>query len=108
MKQENIISNLSTITKIPVKLWNEIIKKECLCIGSAISDSISAGEDIAVLNIGIGTLSVELKTKECKFIPSKELKNTIKKSIDSNIDPLEFELEQEIIEKLLKICDEVL
>jgi len=105
--QSNIISDVSSITKIPNKILNEIIYRENLCIGSAIHDAILAGDDAVVLNVGIGTLSVELATKQCKFIPSKELKNTIKKSIDNRIDPLEIELEQAIIDKLLKICDEV-
>lgn len=106
--QSNIISDISTLTKIPNKILNEIINKENLCIGSAIHDAILAKEDIAVLNIGIGTLSVELATKQCKFIPSKELKSVIKRSIEDKIDPVEYELEQAIIDKLLHICDEVI
>jgi len=104
----NIINDMSTLTKIPIKILNEIVAKETLSIGSAIHDALIANESIVVLNIGIGTLSVELDTKQCKFIPSKELKNIIKRSIDLGIDPVEFELEQAIIDKLLVICDEVL
>lgn len=106
--QTNIINDTSTLTKVPLKILNEIIRKESLCIGSAVHDALLTNEEIAILNIGIGTLSIELNTKQCKFLPSKELKNIIKKSIDNKVDPVEFELEQAIIDKLLHICDEVL
>ena len=41
------------------------------------------------------------------IIPSKELKTTIKASLQVKQDPLELELEQALIDKLLAICDEV-
>lgn len=106
--QVNIISDLSTVTKIPIKILTEIFKKMCLCIGSAVNDAVIQKEDAIVVNIGIGTLSIEVSSKLCKFIPSKELKAIIKQSIDDKIDPVEFELEQEVIDKLLSICNEVL
>lgn len=106
--QSNIMNDLSSITKVPKKVLDELVRKENLCIGSAIHDALLNNEDILVVNIGIGTLSVELKTRQSKFIPSKELKSVIKKSIEEKIDPLEFELNQDIAEKLLHISDEVL
>lgn len=106
--QSNITNDLSTISRVPVKILTELNRKECLCIGSAIHDAIIANEDIAVLNIGIGTLSIEISTKQCKFIPSKELRTAIKKSINEKTDPVELEIEKEIVDKLLNICNEVL
>lgn len=106
--QSNIISDLSSLTKIPNKILTELVTKENLCIGSAINDALLNHEEVAVLNIGIGILSVELSSKQCKFIPSKELKSIIKRSIDEKIDPIELALDQAIVDKLLHICDEVL
>ena len=105
--QSNIISDLSSMTKIPNKILNELVDKENLCIGSAINDAIIEGTDVAVLNIGIGTLSIEIATKQCKFVPSRELKSAIKRSIDNKVDPLEKEIEKAIIDKLIKIYSEV-
>lgn len=102
----NIINNLSTLTTVPTKILTKLTEKEILCIGSAVSDAIKNEEDAVVLNIGFGTLSIELKTGLCKFLPSNELKNTIKKCINNKIDPLEENLEQAIIDKLLKIYEE--
>ena len=105
MTQQNIINDLSSYTKVPVKVFKELIVDMDLCIGSAIHDAILQKEEAAVLDIGIGTLSVDLIGMQCKFIPSKNLKSTIKKSISEKIDPIEKTVEQELINKLLAICE---
>ena len=103
----NIISDLSTLTKVPNKVFNELTNKATLCIGSAVHDALLTKEDILSINIGIGTLNIQLPELQCKFIPSKDLKTTIKRCLDTQIDPLEFELEQTFIDRLLKLCNEV-
>ena len=105
MTQQNIINDLSSYTKVPVKVLKELIVDMDLCIGSAIHDAILQKEEAAVLDIGIGTLSVDLIGMQCKFIPSKNLKSIIKKSISEKIDPIEKTVEQELINKLLAICE---
>ena len=105
MTQQNIINDLSSYTKVPVKVFKELIVDMDLCIGSAIHDAILQKEEAAVLDIGIGTLSVDLIGMQCKFIPSKNLKSIIKKSISEKIDPIEKTVEQELINKLLAICE---
>jgi hypothetical protein len=104
--QPNIISDISTLTRVPNKVLAELAHKANLCIGSIISDAKEANEQAVIINIGIGTLSIDLIDMQCKFVPSKELKTTIKTSLQSNQDPLELELEQTLIEKLLTICEE--
>lgn len=103
--QSNIINDLSNYTKVPIKVLNKLTEKAELCIGSAIHDALLTADDVAIINIGIGSLSIELKTMQCKFIPSKELKSVIKHSIERKADPIELEIEQAIIAKLLSICD---
>lgn len=105
--QPNIISDISTLTRVPNKVLTELSHKATLCIGNIISDARDAGEQAVIINVGIGTLSIDLIDMQCKFIPSKELKTTIKASLQSKQDPLELELEQALIDKLLAICDEV-
>jgi len=104
--QSNIIADLSSATKVPNKALTELISKEILCIGSAVHDALINKDEAIVLNIGLGTLSISLTDMQCKFIPGKELKAIIKRSITDKIDPLELVLEQTLIEKLMKICDE--
>lgn len=105
--QPNIISDISTLTRVPNKVLTELSYKANLCIGNIISDARDAGEQAVIINVGIGTLSIDLIDMQCKFIPSKELKTIIKASLQSKQDPLELELEQALIDKLLAICDEV-
>ena len=105
--QSNIITDLSTLTRIPNKTLTELSHKTNLCIGSIIAEAKAKGEQAVIINIGIGTLSIDLIDMQCKFIPSKELRATIKASLQSKQDPLEMELEQALIDKLLAICDEV-
>lgn len=106
INQPNIINDLSAYTKIPTKVLTDLIHKLNLCIGSAINDAVINKESAVVLNIGIGTLSVNLADMQCKFIPGKDLKTCIKNGMDSKVDPIEFELEQAIIEKLIAVSEE--
>jgi hypothetical protein len=106
--QPNVISDISTLTRVPNKVLTELTHKATLCIGNIISEAKEAGEQTVIINIGIGALSVDLIELQCKFVPSKELKSTIKCSLQSKKDPLELELEQALIDKLLTICDEVM
>ena len=107
-KQPNVINDLSTLTRVPNKVLTELTDKVNLCIGSIISDAKTAGEQTVIINIGIGTLSIDLIDMQCKFIPSKDLRAAIKNSLNSEKDPLELALEQTLIDKLLTICDEVM
>ena len=106
--QPNIISDLSTLTRVPNKTFTELTHKINLCIGSIIAEAKAKGEQAVIINIGIGTLSIDLIDMQCKFVPSRELKTTIKTCLTSEIDPLECVLEQALTEKLIHFVDEVL
>ena len=105
---QNIVNDISTLTKIPNKTLNELVHKINLCIGSIIADAKNNGEQAVIINIGIGTLSIDLINMQSKFVPSKDLKTTIKLGVTSGIDPLECVLEQTLAEKLINFCNEVL
>lgn len=106
--QTNIVADVNNLLRIPTKVSNELVSKSCLCIGSAISEAKARGEAQITVGIGIGHLSINLLDMQCKFVPNKELKTAIKKSMDSPIDPLELTLEQAFMDKLLMMCEEVL
>lgn len=106
--QTNIINDVNTLMKIPTKVSTELVDKMCLCIGSAISTAKQNGETQTTINIGIGTLSINLVDMQCKFVPGKNLKAAIKSSLTSSTDPLELTLEKAFADKLLAICEEVL
>ena len=106
--QPNTPSDVSTLLKIPNKVMAELVDKANLCIGSAISDAKLAGEQAVIINIGIGTLSVDLIDMNCKFVPSKDLKAAIKAGLSGDGDPLELALEATLAEKLAAVVDEVI
>ena len=104
----NVITDLSVLTHIPNKTLTELSHKLTLCIGNIIAESKAKGEQAVIINIGIGTLSIDLIDMQCKFVPSRELKTTIKTCINEPIDPLELALEQALIEKMNHFVEEVL
>lgn len=106
--KSNVLVDLSALLKIPNKTLDELTDKVNLCIGSAIHDGIWAKEEAIQINIGIGTLSINLTDMQCKFTPSKDLKNTIKTCLNTKIDPLMLELEQSLAEKLISVCEEAI
>ena len=106
--QVNIVTDINNLLRIPAKVTNELVTKACLCIGSAISEAKLRGETQTTISIGIGYLSVNLLDMQCKFVPGKNLKASIKSAISSPIDPLELILEQTFADKLLTICEEVI
>lgn len=106
--QSSIINDVGTLLKIPTKVTNELTDKACLCIGSLICDAKRKGETQTVINLGIGSLSVDLMDMQCKFVPGKNLKTAIKDALTTEQDPLELTLEQAFADRLLAICEEVL
>lgn len=106
--QVNIINDVGTLLRIPTKVTTELTDKACLCISSVISEAKRRGETQVSVNIGIGTLSVNLVDMQCKFVPGKNLKTAIKTTLSSQQDPLELALEQAFADKLLAICEEVI
>lgn len=106
--QPNIITDLSTLTRVPNKTLTELAHKTNLCIGSIIAEARAKGEQAVIINIGIGTLSIDLIDMQCKFVPSRELKATIKNCMASEVDPLDLALERSLAEKLGNFVDEVL
>lgn len=106
--QNNVINDVGTLLKVPNKVLDKLTDKMNLCIGSTICSAKDEGLDAVVINIGIGTLSVNLIDMTCKFVPSKDLKNTIKRCITMNVDPLELALEEELSDRLIAVCEETL
>lgn len=103
-----ILENVGTITKVPNKILIELTKLTNLCIASAISDAKLQEQSTLTVDIGIGVLGIDLINMDCKFVPSKELKQSIKTAISTKNDPLALEIEQTMINKLISLCEEVI
>lgn len=105
MTPQNIITDLSILLGLPVNVLKQLVDKIDLCIGDIITHAKNNKDQIVVINIGIGNLSINLAEMQCKFIPSKKLKATIKDCLEENIDPLELQLEDEFRDKLIKLFE---
>lgn len=106
--QTSITNDVGTLLRMPTKVSKELVDKACLCIGSAICEAKQNNETQTTINIGIGSLSVDLLDMQCKFVPGKNLKTAIKNALTNKTDPLEMALEKALADRLLTICEEVL
>ena len=104
----NIPNDVGMLLKLPAKVSKELVDKACLCISSAICEAKRNGELQTAVNIGIGTLSVDLVDMQCKFVPGKNLKTAIKTAMASSDNQLELTIEKALADKLLAICEEVI
>lgn len=109
MNQQHILSDISTLTRVPNKIMDYLSDMAVICITSAISDAKLNQQDKLLLNIGIGTLAVDLISMEVKFIPSKELKKNIRAVVSGEEmeDPVITYIGDEMVKKLCNICEEV-
>lgn len=106
MNQQNIITDISALTGIQPKVFESLTDKINLCIGSIIYEAKQAKEESVLINIGIGTLSVDLINMQCKFLPGKDLKVAIKQYSEKGVDPLELKLDKMLSDKLIALCEE--
>ncbi len=109
MNQQHILSDISTLTRVPNKIMDYLSDMAVICITSAISDAKMTQQDKLLLNIGIGTLAIDLISMEVKFIPSKELKKNIRAVVSGEEmeDPVVTYIGDEMVKKLCNICEEV-
>lgn len=105
MTPQNVITDLSVLLGLPVNVLKQLVDKIDLCIGDIIIHAKNNKDQIVVINIGIGNLSINLAEMQCKFVPSKKLKATIKDCLEENINPLELQLEDEFRDKLIKLFE---
>ncbi len=105
MTPQNVITDLSVLLGLPVNVLTQLVDKIDLCIGDIIIHAKNNKDQIVVINIGIGNLSINLAEMQCKFVPSKKLKATIKDCLEENINPLELQLEDEFRDKLIKLFE---
>lgn len=110
-KRENetdLSVSICTLLGLPATTFESLSRSECLGIGSALNDAKLRGDETALIDIGIGELSVRLSDMTIKFLPSDALKAAAKKAISDGIDPLEAALKQNISKRLIDACREEL
>lgn len=90
----NIINDISTLTTIPVKTWDKLVKKTNYCICDAVLENTLIDEDITAVDLGIGVLYIKRADLEgniikYRFEPSPALDKAIKDTIINKQNLLE-------------------
>lgn len=106
----NIVEDVSKITTIPKSYLDKLNEKAVWCICDGIQDELIQGNNIIELDIGIGTLliSSEQENIRYKFIPSEYLEKSINETVTYEHSPLQDQLEQSLINKIVNTYKDIL
>ena len=98
----SLITDLSTITTIPVSTLEKLHDKQQLCILHKVSENEKKGEPITYVDIGYGTLYIKHENDELryKFIPSKSFEKDLKEVILSGQSTLISKAEEALKDKI--------
>ena len=99
---KNVISDLSVLTTIPENTFNKLVRKINYIICDSVIDAKLDSDNLLELNLGIGTLYIQVASDQCKykFLPSNDLNNLLKNTLETGENPLENILENSLINKL--------
>lgn len=94
---------LSKITTIPKNSLDRLDEKRCYIICDELHTAIQNCHDRVMVNIGIGKLVISYNEDEVsyKFIPSTPLEDAIKSVVLDNHNPIEKELEEAVVKRLI-------
>ena len=97
-----LVNDVATITTIPVSTLEKLVEKGRACILHKLLENEKAGENITVIDIGIGNLYIQHNFDEVKykFIPSKQFENSVKATITTGESPLVYMVEEALKDKI--------
>lgn len=110
MLEYDSLEDLSLLTTIPKDTIINLFKKLNLCICDEIQDSSLGNEEISKINIGIGYLFISNSEDQIKykFIPSKELEDSVKETLMEGKNPLQRTLEKNLVSKILNTYKDII
>ena len=98
-----IADDISKLTTIPIDEVEQILNciKDCICYN--IQESIKNKDDFIDVDVGIGSLSLGVAedTIEYKFIPSNDLENDVKYTLENGCCPLISKIENSLRNKIV-------
>lgn len=106
----NLLQDLSTITTVPIDIFNKLNIKAVWCISDNFYESIINKDEITSIDIGIGQLLIKLDNEQIKykFIPSKILDDTLKSTYKDKKSKLQYQLDRSIIKNLTQTYKDIL
>lgn len=96
----NVIEDISRLTSVSQNTLDKMVQKGVYSICDSVENTMMSMEDnVTVLDIGIGTLSIMVENEEIqyKFIPSKKLESCLISTCINGKSPL-----VDIIDKSIK------
>lgn len=106
----DLIKNLGILTLIKHSILKKMVEISENCICDSVLDAVQSEEDIISINIGIGTLFINIVDYEIsyKFEPSQRLEKKLIKSIDTGESPLVQNAETKLNKKIVNTYKELL
>ena len=100
----NVILDVSKLTTIPIRSLDKLVSKVCWCICDATEETLLNGENIAVVDVGIGQLCIQIDSDEIqyKFIPSAKLEKYMIDTVVNKKNPMVVNLESTFVNRIVK------
>ncbi len=97
--------DLSTLTTINESTLSKMTSKIVWCITDAVCKSVYARDDSTVVDIGIGKLTIKFDNNQVryKFVPSKELEESVANAVLTERNPLVDALESSLVDKMTNV-----
>ena len=102
MNKVDLFDDLCTITGISKLSLQNLAEKTNLCISHSMLECIQCKDPQAEIDIGIGSLYIKLEgdTIKYKFIPSKNLEETVAFAIKQKESPLTLKIDKALGERI--------
>lgn len=101
----NIVADVATLSTIPEKTLNKLIKKVIYCSAQAVKEDCIADKSISELDIGIGVIYIKHYGSEIKykFVPEENFRKVIEETVNGELNLLEDALNESLVNKFTKI-----
>lgn len=87
---QNLINDLSTLTNIPIDMWEKFVKIAQMDIAHCAFETILQKEKCLSMDIGLGILYIKYEEDEIKykFIPHESLEREVTSALTRKTSPL--------------------
>lgn len=98
------IENVSKLTTIPEKNLTRLQDIYALVVCDAVEDSLLAGDTVANVDIGFGTLGVKFEDNELRFRfkPSAKFEEELIDTLVNKRNSLTHEIEKSLVSKIVQ------
>lgn len=105
-----LTKELETITTIPEQQLLKLVEKTMFCVCQDVKESILAKEPTTEIDVGVGTLTIQVANGEVKyrFVPSAKLNDAIIKTIKEGNSPLTLVAETNLKDRIINVYKDLL